>query len=101
MQLVIITILFLPGPDGYGHPTGILCFPPNIPPDADYCFCNNSAYPRYGVLGVPQVRFIGSTSNITENEGILTVCAAVGHLPGEIASVNVTVSTQAGTAIGN
>jgi len=48
MQLVIITILFLPGPDGYGHPTGILCFPPNIPPDADYCFCNNSAYPRYG-----------------------------------------------------
>jgi len=50
---------------------------------------------------VPQVRFIGSTSNITENEGILTVCAAVGHLPGEIASVNVTVSTQAGTAIGN
>ena len=50
---------------------------------------------------MPQVRFIGSTSNITENEGILTVCAAVGQLPGEIASVNVTVSTQAGTAIGN
>ena len=48
MQLVIITILFLPGPDGYGHQTGILCFPPNIPPDAAYCFCNNSAYPRYG-----------------------------------------------------
>lgn len=50
---------------------------------------------------MPQVRFIGNTASIAENEGILTVCAAVGQLPEEIASVTVTVSTQAGTAIGN
>ena len=29
------------------------------------------------------------------------MCAAVGQLPEEFASVNVTVSTQAGTATGN
>jgi len=36
---------------------------------------------------------------VTEDEGTLMVCAAVGQLPEEISSVNMTISTQAGTAI--
>ena len=51
--------------------------------------------------GVPDVRFIGNASIVTEEEGVLTVCGAVGQLPEALASVNVTISTQAGTAKGN
>jgi len=37
-------------PNGYGLQTSLLCFPPNIPTTAAYCFCNNSIYPRYSKI---------------------------------------------------
>lgn len=40
-------MLYFTGPNGYGLQTALLCFPPNIPATADYCFCNSSIYPRY------------------------------------------------------
>ena len=49
---------------------------------------------------VPNIRFIGNASNITENDGILTVCAVAGQLVQEFTPVNVVISTSSGVARG-
>ena len=50
---------------------------------------------------VPNVRFIGNAASITEDEGILTVCAVAGQLVQESTSVNVVITTSSGVARGN
>ena len=50
---------------------------------------------------VPNIGFIGNASNITENDGILTVCAVAGQLVQEFTPVNVVISTSSGVAKGN
>ena len=53
-----------------------------------------------GVSEVPDVRFVGSAQNVTEAEGMMTVCVVSGQLAEEIIPVNATISTQAGSAKG-
>lgn len=53
-----------------------------------------------GVSELPDVRFIGDASTVTEAEGNLTVCAVSGQLAAEIVPVNVTISTVSDTARG-
>ena len=53
-----------------------------------------------GVSEVPDVRFVGSAQNVTEAEGMMTVCVVSGQLAEEITPVNATISTQAGSAKG-
>ena len=50
---------------------------------------------------VPNIQFIGNASNITENDGILTVCAVAGQLVQEFTPLNVVISTSSGVAKGN
>ena len=52
------------------------------------------------ISGVPDIRFVGTGSNITENDGILTVCAVAGQLVQEFTPVNVVISTSSGVARG-
>ena len=50
---------------------------------------------------VPNIQFIGNASNITENDGMLTVCAVAGQLVQESTPVSVVISTSSGVARGN
>ena len=52
------------------------------------------------ISGVPDIQFVGTASNITENDGILTVCAVAGQLVQEFTPVNVVISTSSGVARG-
>ena len=55
-----------------------------------------------GVSGVPDlITFIGSASTVTEEEGVLTVCAVSGQLMEESAPITVSFSTASDTAQGN
>ena len=49
---------------------------------------------------VPNIQFIGNASNITENNGILTICAVAGQLVQAFTPVNVVISTTTGVARG-
>ena len=53
-----------------------------------------------GISGVPDVRFIGSASSVTEEEGTVTVCAVSGQLTEGATPVTVRFTTASGTAQG-
>lgn len=53
-----------------------------------------------GISGLPDILFVGNVSGITEDDGVLTVCAVAGQLDPEFAPVNVSISTVSGTATG-
>ena len=53
-----------------------------------------------GISGIPDVRFVGSASIVTEEEGTVTVCAFSGQLTEESIPVNVSFSAASGTAQG-
>ena len=53
-----------------------------------------------GVSELPDIRFIGNASTVTEAEGTVTVCAVSGQLADEVIPVNVTISTVSNKATG-
>ena len=64
-----------------------------------YHIINHFGYPAE-ISEVPNIQFIGNASNITENDGILTVCAVAGQLVQAFTPVNVVISTTTGVARG-
>ena len=53
-----------------------------------------------GISEVPDIRFTENASNVTEDDGVMTVCAVAGYLAEEITPINVTISTVPSTAEG-
>lgn len=64
-------------------------------------FCYSTVF-LSGISGLPDIMFVGNASTLTEDDGVLNVCAVAGQLDEEFTPVNVTISTSTvkGTAKG-
>ena len=53
-----------------------------------------------GISEVPDIKFIGNSSRVSEDEGTVTVCAVSGKLAEEFTPFTVTISTVPNTVKG-
>jgi len=53
-----------------------------------------------GISEVPDIKFIGNSSRVTEDDGTMTVCAVSGQLAKEFTPFTVTISTVSNTVKG-